>query len=276
VIEIRRKRQYQMSFEIKKRPKIGLALGGGAARGIAHIGVLKAFVKAGVPVDLIAGTSSGAIVGALFASGLTIKEIEETGRDISWIKDIITPVWPHDGLLSGEKIANFIEKNLPVKTFSQLKIPLSITSVDIKTKKAYIFHKGRVSLAVQASCSVPGIFSPVKLRHMLLVDGGVLINLPGKIVTDMGANITVGVDVNRKAKTFENFNNIFKVLLQSHLIMMEANVTNGRHCCNYILEPDIGGRGFLALDKFDEFIELGEKAAIPVIKKIKAFYEDRE
>lgn len=260
-----------MSFEIKNRPKIGLALGGGAARGIAHIGVLKAFVKAGIPIDFIAGTSSGAIVGALFASGLTIKEIEKIGRDMSWIKDIITPIWPRDGLLSGEKIANFIEENLPVKNFSQLKIPLSVTSVDIKTKSAYIFNKGHLRLAVQASCSVPGIFSPVKLHHMLLVDGGIINNLPGKVVKEMGANIAIGVDVNRKAKNFEKIDNIFKVILQSHLIMMEANVTNGRQYCNYILEPDIGERGFLALDKFDEFIELGEEAAIPVVEKIKTF-----
>ena len=113
----------------------------------------------------------------------------------------------------------------------------------------------------------PGIFSPVKFRHMLLVDGGIINNLPGKVVKDMGANIAVGVDVNKKATTFEKIDNIFKVLLQSHFIMMEANVSKGRERCNYLLEPVIGERGFLALDKFDEFVTLGGGGRHPCCRK---------
>lgn len=248
--------------------KIGLALSGGAARGFAHLGVLKAFEREGIPIDMIAGTSSGAIVAAMYAAGMKVEEIEAITRKINWM-DILAPTWPREGLLSGEKIARFVEERIPVRYFTHLPIPLAVVAVDILSGKEYVFKRGRIGTAIQASCAVPGIFKPVRYKGMLLVDGGVLNNLPSKVVRDMGADVVIGVDVNKRDRLFNRLDNLFKVLLQCQYIMMEASSRRARELCDYVVEPEIGKGGFLSLERAAEFIRLGEKATIPVIKKLK-------
>ncbi len=254
---------------VDKKTTLGLALSGGAARGFAHIGILKAFERESVPISFIAGTSSGSIVGAMYASGMDIESILNVTQRLKWLKDLVSPAWPKDGFLSSKKLSDFIHDIIPAKRFSELKIPLSIVSVDILSRKQYVFNKGNLDIAIRASCSVPGIFKPVKHQGMLLVDGGVVNNLPAQIVKDMGADIVVGVDVNKRARLFDNIDNVFKVLLQSHYIMMEANTDVQRRHCDYIIEPDIGKGGFVSIEKAQEFIKSGEYAAAPVARKIK-------
>ncbi len=250
------------------RPKIGIALSGGAARGLAHIGVLKVLERESVPLDMIAGTSSGAIVAAMYAAGMGAKDIEAIARDLKWM-DLIAPTWPKDGLLSGQRLSTFVRERIPVSSFSRLKVPLAIPAVDILSRRIYIFRKGRLDTAIQASCAVPGIFRPVRYRGMLLVDGGVLENLPSKTVREIGADLVLGVDVNRRGRLFDRVDNLFKILLQCQYIMMEATTRELRNLCDYLVEPDVGKGGFLSLERVEDFIEAGERAAIPVVKKLK-------
>ncbi len=249
--------------------KIGLVLSGGAVRGFAHIGVLKAFQREGLTIDMVAGTSSGAIVGAMYAAGMDPWKMETLAKEINW-RDIVSPTWPpKEGLLSGDRLARFIRERVRARYFSSLRLPLAVVAVDILSQRQYIFRRGRLDIAVQASCAVPGIFKPVPYRGMLLVDGGVLANLPSEAVKEMGADIVVGVDVNRRDRLFKRLDNIFKILLQCQYIMMEASTRRAKELCDYVIEPDMGKGGFLALERASEFIDLGEKAALPVVKKIK-------
>ena len=256
-----------------KGKSVGIAFSGGAARGFAHLGVLKEFERASLQIDMIAGTSSGALVGVLYASGLSLERIEAIGRSLTWLKDIVSPVLPTYGILSTAKLGRFIRETLPVKRFSDLKIPLSVMTVDILSRRECVFSTGRLDIAIQASCSVPGIFKPVAYRDMLLVDGGIMSNLPARIVRRMGADIVIGVDVNKKGRLFDRIDNVFKVLLQSHYIMMETNTRNEKSFCDFVIEPDVGKGGFLSLEKADEFIRCGEKAARLVVKEIKGVIE---
>ncbi len=183
-----------------EHPRIGLVLGGGGARGLAHIGVLKVLHREQIPIDLIAGTSMGGLVGALFAAGVPIETVEtEIGR-LSHLSEQIKLVDLHvssAGLsVSGRRIYNLMADLLGEDlTFADLTLPLSMVSVDLHTGRDVVLQGGRVIDAVRATISVPGVFEPVDLGDYRLVDGGVLDNVPVDVAQTMGATRTIAVDV---------------------------------------------------------------------------------
>ncbi|MEZ4541276.1 MAG: patatin-like phospholipase family protein [Chloroflexota bacterium] len=181
-------------------PRLGLVLGGGGARGLAHIGVMQVFQRESVPVDLIAGTSMGALVGALYAAGVPIATVKEEVGRLSSLKEQLKLVDVNlsaAGLsLGGRRIYNFMADLLGEDlTFADLRLPLAMASVDIRTGREVVLQGGLVIDAVRASISVPGIFEPVNLGDYRLVDGGVLDNVPVDVARSMGATQTIAVDV---------------------------------------------------------------------------------
>lgn len=188
------------SYQESKRPRIGLVLGGGGARGLAHIGIMQVLQREQIPIDLIAGTSMGGLVGALYAAGVPIETVEQEVSRLSRLTEQIKLVDVNissAGLsVGGRRIYNFMADLLGEDlTFADLRHPLSMVSVDIHTGREVILQGGLVIDAVRATISVPGIFEPVELGDYRLVDGGVLDNVPVDVAQSMGATRTIAVDV---------------------------------------------------------------------------------
>jgi NTE family protein len=175
--------------------KLGLALGSGAARGLAHIGVLKVLEEEEIPIACIAGTSIGAFIGALYAAGVPVRKMEEIVSDLDWrsLTRLIDPVLPTSALIDGRKVARFMAELLPVTTFEDLHIPLAITATDVETGEALVIQKGDLLTGLRAAIAFPGIFPPVPFGGRFLVDGGLCNPVPADVAYQMGASRVVGV-----------------------------------------------------------------------------------
>jgi NTE family protein len=179
---------------MSEKKKVGLALGGGGARGFAHIGVLKVLEKYKIPIDYISGTSIGALIGALYSAEPNAKKMEKEVLETNW-DAFFDYTFPQKGLIKGAKIEAYLEKKLTDLKFNQLKIPLFITAFDIENKQEIIFNKGNVAKAVRASISIPGIFVPVENNGRILVDGGLTDLIPTEILKKEGAEVIIAVNV---------------------------------------------------------------------------------
>ena len=177
------------------RPRIGLALGGGAARGLAHIGVLKVLEQADIPIDIIAGTSMGAFIGAMYAAGVPIDHMEKAALEIDWrsMAKLLDPVLPTSGLTDSKKLVSFIAELLPARDFEDLNRPLAITATDINTGEAVIIKQGDLLEGLRAGLAFPGIFSPVRFGQRFLVDGGLCKPIPIDVARHLGADKVIGV-----------------------------------------------------------------------------------
>jgi NTE family protein len=182
---------------LKKKHKIGLALGSGSARGWAHIGVIEALREAGVEIDYIAGTSIGAVVGAVFASG-NLDKMKEVVVQFDWkqILGFLDVVFPRSGLIDGRKVSDFIRDHVEEKTIEDLPVPFCAISTNLDDGREVVIKEGDLIEAVRASISAPGIFTPVKQNAMLLVDGGLVNPVPVNVVRAMGADFVIAVDLN--------------------------------------------------------------------------------
>ncbi|OGM93084.1 hypothetical protein A2333_01005 [Candidatus Wolfebacteria bacterium RIFOXYB2_FULL_49_7] len=180
-----------------KRPKIGLALGSGGAHGLAHIGVIKALLDNNIPIDYIAGASSGALIGGLYAVHKDIDAVERIAltSDLNLLTRFMFDVSTRGGLLSGSTVEQFIRDALDDVAFDALHIPFAAVATDIHTGEAVVLRSGDVSSAIRASISVPVIFEPVVHEGRLLVDGGLVMPVPVSLVRDMGADIVIGVNL---------------------------------------------------------------------------------
>lgn len=181
-----------------KRPKIGLALGSGGSRGLSHIGVIKVLQENNIPIDFIAGSSIGAMVGGFYAAGLEVERIEEIALDTSWRK-LFSLIDPHlkQGLIGGEKVKQFIDTYIGGKKFEDCKIPFTAVATDLKTGMAVILNKGEMAQAIRASVSIPLVFKPVKINDQALADGGLSAPVPVEIVRDMGADLIIAVNLDK-------------------------------------------------------------------------------
>ena len=170
-------------------------MGSGAARGFSHIGVLHALEEREVRIDLIAGTSIGALIGALYASGVPVSRLQQVACQLNWIKlaRLIGTTFPTSGLMDSRKIAQFIEELLPVKSFEELNIPLAVTTTDIESGELIVIRQGLLLPAILAAISFPGLFAPVRIGDRFLVDGGLCSPVPTDVVRQMGAQVIIGV-----------------------------------------------------------------------------------
>ncbi len=180
------------------RPRVGLALSGGGARGLAHIGLLKVLEREGVRVDYLAGTSMGGVIAAGYAAGLSPEYLEEEALRMSrysQLARLFDLSLPGGGLVEGKKVREYLARHLGERTFAELAIPLALVAVDLASGEEVVLTEGSVVDAVRATISLPGVFAPVRLDDRLLVDGGVLNNLPADVVRRMGAEVVIAVDV---------------------------------------------------------------------------------
>lgn len=244
--------------------KIGLALGGGAVRGLAHIGVLKVLTKHQIPIDFIVGTSMGGAIGGLVAAGIEIEEIEEFILNTPTYKFMDLGIRKR-GILGGNKIYSkliqFLEqKGLGDIRIEDLKIPFRAVSVDLIKGKVFVFKEGSLGLAIRATTSVPGIFSPVRYQGKVLVDGGILNNLPADLLRAEGMDFVIAVDVEREHEE-EEPRNIFEVVYRSFTIMMTEQRRANLRYADVVFRPEVGH--ILAFDtsKIRECIEAGEREA---------------
>jgi predicted acylesterase/phospholipase RssA len=184
----------------KRSKKLGIAFGAGGAKGLAHIGILKVLHKHGIQPDCLAGTSMGAVIGAMYAAGHSPEDIEEIAKTTDW-KSIVDFTIPKLRLLRGELVEQRLRKLVYGKDFSELTIPLHVVAYDLTTHKRVIFSEGDVAKAVRASLSIPGIFSPLRIGRHYYIDGGVTDPTPFDVVKEMGADIIIAVDLFTKEKT---------------------------------------------------------------------------
>src|SRR6185503_8325940 len=199
------------------RPTIGLALSGGAARGMAHVGVMRALVENKVPVDYIGGTSAGSIVGGAYAAGMLVEEIAEFGRSLRW-RDVGRMTMSRLGVQSNERLEQYLRERLPVTRFEDLRIPFAAVATDLKTGAVVVLRdEGDVPFAIRASCAVPGWYVPVPDEEgRQLVDGGLVAVVPTTMTRSLGADIVIAVDVNSEGATFIGpTSSVIGVLLQS-------------------------------------------------------------
>ncbi|MDL1956729.1 MAG: patatin-like phospholipase family protein [Candidatus Desulfofervidus auxilii] len=257
-----------------KKPKIGLALSGGAARGLAHIGVLKALEEMNIKIDFIAGTSMGALIGALYASGLSAKEIEKLALEIGFKKmlRLFISIPSSTGLISGKNIENYLISIIGDIDFSKLKIPFLAVATDIETGKVVKLNKGSVIKAIRASIAIPGIFSPIEWNNHLLVDGGVTTPLPIGLVKEMGANKVIAVNVIPRSLKIEHSTqewSLINIIMQSLLILENVliEIEIKKQKPDYLIEPDVASIGVFDFHRGKEAIEIGYEAAKAVFKK---------
>jgi NTE family protein len=248
---------------------IGLALSGGAARGMAHIGVLEVLEQDDVRIHSIAGTSVGSIVGALYASGMPLVEIKRVLLKAKW-RDILSFTLPRRGLISSEGIYTFMEEVLPVKEFSSLKMPFAAVATDLRTAEKVVLSSGSIAKAVQASCSLPVIFTPTELNGKVLVDGGVSSQVPVRTVReDLGAKKVVAVNVNYKAGEMEEYDSVIKIA--THLSMMWAsrNAREEEKLADVVIQVNAQAISLYDLSKAEELMQRGRKAAEEQLPKIR-------
>jgi len=240
--------------------RIGLALSGGAARGIAHIGVLQYLQDRGIKPCCLAGTSAGSIVGALYCSGKNIDELAEIAATISW-GSMISFSFPKMGLIDSTRLLTILEEQIGDLTFEELKVPLIINAVDLRSGKQVVLDKGPVAKAVQASCAIPGIFTPVKWNDCLLVDGGLLNNLPTSFIDNDEVDRIIAVNVGAQRALEKEPGNIFEVLIQSFDVVQRHRDMPARRDADYLVEPELGDLSFFDTRNSSLLIERGYQAA---------------
>jgi NTE family protein len=255
--------------------KVGLALSGGAARGFAHLGVLKVFQEHDIPIDYIAGTSAGSFAGGAYAAGMSIENIIELGKEITWYR-MSKLNFSAKGLISNKPIADLIEDKFPFNKFEDLMIPYAAIATNLETGKEAVFKdKGDIGFAICASCAIPGIFAPlVDASGNQFIDGGVVANVPTRAVKEMGADIVIAVDVLSCGATYWGKpSTLVGILFQSTMLLIRSSSSGHHYHSDAVIMPQIAHLRPDEIGKMDEFIELGEKAAREQIEDIKRLIE---
>ncbi|HEY8468812.1 MAG TPA: patatin-like phospholipase family protein [Longimicrobiales bacterium] len=253
-------------------PRLGLALGGGAAHGVAHVGVLEVFEQAGIRPDLIVGTSAGALVGVLAAGGLSAARVAEWAHRMRWSM-LARPVMCRSGLMSNDRLGRFVREALPHRTFEELPIPFACVATDVATFEPVLLRHGDLASAVRASCAMPGIIAPVERDGRLLIDGGVVDNVPAAVVRALGADVVIAVDVNRSYRRTAPPSNMFSIIAQSYFALGRAADRHVAEGADVLIAPDVGDIGLDELHRAAELIHAGEVAARAALPRIRALLE---
>jgi len=259
--------------DAKRMPAIGVALGGGFARGIAHIGVLKALEEEGIPVSMIAGTSVGAIMGAAYCSGLTIAELEEIAHQVRFTTFARWTLSRY-GFASNDRMTAFLTRTLKVQTFEQLRIPLGVTATDFNTGKGTVFTSGPIIDPVRASCAYPGMFLPVEIRGSWLVDGMLSYPVPTVPLRAMGAQRVLGVHLKGQWSKTTAPRHYFDVIGQSFAIAQDMMSSVWRNAADIVIEPDVAGFDYDDFKRADELIHVGEVAMRRALPAVRQWLED--
>lgn len=262
---------------MKKRKTIGLALGSGAFRGFAHIGVIKSLEKHKIPIDYLSGSSIGAWVAAYYAIFKDINKLEKEilANPRETVMSIFDWSW-RGGFVSGQKFEIFLKKNLRRQKFLNTKIPLEIVATDLTTGKPFIFAAGDIAQAVRASTSVPLIFKPLRHKNKLLVDGGLSNPVPDDLVRKMGADIVIGVNLYNHREFVDREFTMPKVVLRSMRILMHNLAKQSLETTDIAVEPDTSRyiadeslKKYLDINIAKKIIKIGENATDKIMPQLK-------
>jgi NTE family protein len=247
-------------------PRIGLALSGGVARGPAHLGALATLEAAGLPITCVAGTSAGAIVGAIYCAGVTLAKAQELVGSFNWWR-IARPVWPRTGFVSFTRLEQWLTAMIGAVTFADLRMPFAVVATDLETGEPVRLQEGLVARAVHASCAVPGFVEPVVVDGRLLGDGGVSNNLPVNAAQALGATYVVGID-------------LFRPMLRRHwgplgfgVVALENYIRRsggGIEAADCLICPELAGESYFRFHRREELVKLGAQAAQAQLPTISA------
>lgn len=252
-------------------PKIGLALSGGAARGMAHAGVLRALAENNIPIDCIAGTSAGSIVAGAYATGMPIEDIVEFGRKLRW-RDIGRVTMSRLGIQSNERLEIYLRERLPITKFEDLSIPFAAVATDLKTNSAVVLKdQGDIPFAIRASCTIPGWYVPVIDEHgRQLVDGGLVAVIPSAVTRSLGADIVIAVDVNSAGATFIGpTSSVIGVLFQSMMVVQKTASGYQRQMADVVIDPKVGHVRWDEMGRAEELIIAGYEATLKSMPEIR-------
>ena len=254
--------------------RLGLALGGGAALGLAHLGVLKVLAEEGIDVSCVAGTSAGSVVGAAFCAGMTWQEIRDRARTLDW-SHLASFVVPRRGILRLDKMERFIEEDLGVRLFSDLAIPFAAVATDIVSGREVVFDSGPLALALRASCSVPGVFEPVVDAGRTLVDGGLVNDVPADVARRLGGQVVLAVNLNARRSHATAPRGILDMVYYSFDILLAGCAQQYLASADFVVCPDVQGFHYRDLRRIEELMLRGEEAVRAIIPELKARLADR-
>lgn len=249
-------------------PKIGIALGGGFARGLAHIGVLRVLAEEGIPIDYIAGTSVGSIIGASYCSGISPREMQEIAGIVRF-KDFARWSLNKLGFCTNERMSNFLCKIVKCKSFEELKTPLAVVATDFVTGEAVVFRTGPIVDAVRASCAYPGMFTPVKVNGRLLVDGMLSHAVPTTPLREMGADRVLGVYLSAHWVNLSGPRHVFDIIGQCFSIAQAKMSGIWKKDADLVIEPNVDGFTYDGFDRAKDLIIAGENSIREILPSIK-------
>ncbi len=253
-------------------PRIGLALGGGFARGLAHVGILKVFEEERIPIDFIAGTSVGAMIGAIYCSGVSAKEMEEIAGLVRF-RDFARWTVSRYGFASNDRMTAMLSKLLKVKTFEELRIPLAVTATDFLTGEGVVFQSGPLIDPVRASCAYPGMFLPVNINGQLLVDGLLAHAVPTAPARLAGCDRVVGVYLRSNMMDgLAGPRHVFDVVGQCFSIAQAKMSEIWKKDADLVLEPDVTGFAYDCFDRCKDLVKIGEKVAREAMPHIRKWF----
>lgn len=256
-------------------PRVGIALSGGIAKVLAHVGVLQALEESGVPLHAVAATSGGSIVGAFFAAGWTPAQLAEVAQDVSW-KRLTRVTLPRLGLLSNERMESFVTDRLGDARFEELKLPFAVIAANLTTGQKAVFRTGRIGPPIRASCSIPQLFSPVVINGDVLADGGLVEYLPIETLDDLGCDVKIGVNLGGIRNWRGNDpKNLFEVALRVVSFVSQRNAALSEQHADVVIRPDLTEFGPYDLHRSAEMIRVGYEAGRAAAPEILARIRER-
>jgi NTE family protein len=253
-----------------QQPVIGLALGGGFARGIAHIGVLRVFEEHQIPIHLIAGVSAGSLVAAAFASGATAEEIEQAAEAMKF-KDVARWSLSRLGLVDSHRMVAFLKRLLKVHTFEEMRIPLAVVATDLSAARPIVFRdRGEVFLPIRASCSYPGLFRPIRYENRYLVDGAITMEMPALPLREVGATRVISVALPMQTPLMDP-QNMFRLVNQCFQILQARTDWEWKRHSDLVITPDVSRICWDSFRSADELVEAGAEAALAALPKIRSW-----
>ena len=252
-----------------REPRIALSLGGGAARGFAHAGVIRVLEEEKIPISMVVGTSAGSLIGALYAAGAEPLDLEWTAYKLEK-EDVFdfTLLTAWKGTLQGEKLEKFVNDNCRVKNIEETRIPLFIVATDLTTGEKIVLDSGSIGRAVRASSAIPGVFQPVKIGDRTLVDGGVVDPVPSDVAREKGADIVIAVDIGRDVAP-DTPSTSLGIVLQAVQIMAREVGKNGLAKADVAIIPRVGAIGSFDFSKKKECVAAGMEAAREALPRLR-------
>ncbi|HYV73089.1 MAG TPA: patatin-like phospholipase family protein [Candidatus Binatia bacterium] len=253
---------------LPKRPSLGVALGGGFARGIAHIGALKVLEEEAIPIDYVAGTSVGAIIGAVYCGGMTAAELSELARKLR-LADFARLTLSRYGFYNNDRMIRFFARVLKRHTFEELRIPLAIAATEFRTGEPAVFTKGPLVDPIRASCAYPGMFLPVPIDGRSYIDGMLAYAVPTTPLRQMGAERVIGIYLSAHWNNAKPPRHVFEVIGQCFSIAQARLEDSWKKDANLVIEPDVNGFAYDCFERTPELIAAGEaamRAALPQVR----------